>query len=155
MGSTYLPGHFSFRDMKAIQYWFIIESIHFFLGLIGCVFLPDTVMEAYSLFPKVDPDEKAYEMMHVVAMYYLSFVALSVVSIGSFETAFSFAHALVFFYGGLFVYDVYDVMKIGYQTNTGRYGDTAVHVIFGLIALGFVIYYKLTDSGKKKQKKMV
>ncbi len=33
--------------MAGISVWFILETIHFSLGSIGCIFKPDTVIQSY------------------------------------------------------------------------------------------------------------
>jgi hypothetical protein len=139
--------------MMFILIWSITEAIHFTAGFVGCLCLPNTVMKAYTLFPKVAPNQKAYEMIHVVTMYYLAFIVMAVRSaLNEAEAynfppmvldfaAYHFAAMLIAFYGGLFLRDISDIIKIGYTSNPGRYADTAVHVIGGLVAL-YVLFHE-------------
>ena len=137
--------------------WFTIETIHFLLGLGGCLIDPLFVMNAYTLHPKEVPNIRAYEMMRVVAMYYATFVALSYYSTFNPYVRKFFSAALVIFYGGLSVYDLYDIITISYSPNIGRYADTAIHLIFGLIA-GYKYYSAskiLLKDGKDTKTKTV
>jgi len=135
--------------------WFIIETIHFILGLGGCLINPRFVMNAYTLHPEDVPNVRAYEMMRVVAMYYSAFVALSYYSTFNTFVRKYFSITLVIFYSGLSIYDLYDIITIGYSANTGRYADTVIHLVFGLVA-GYKYYVtskKLLKEGKDTKTK--
>jgi hypothetical protein len=124
--------------------WFLIESVHFFLGFVGCLFFPDIVINAYTLFPMVRTREQTYEIIRVMAMFYFSFMLLSMFSFISTDVCeidILFSSTLVIFYYGLFFIDIHNIIKRGYEANKSRYLDTLIHIIFGTINLIYFCYY--------------
>jgi len=95
-------------------------------------------------------------MMRVLAAYYVGFIVLALASVISNEISYGFLSTLIVFYGSLTVYDNIDIATLGYASNSGRYLDTAVHVIFGTVAL-IILSSKVIDviakskSGEKEQ----
>lgn len=121
-----------------VFYWFICEFVHFLCGTVGCFFVPGIVVKAYTLYPNTVTNLQTYEFMHVLASFYLGFCFLTFFSIFNIIVAFNVAYMLFIFYLSLFLQDLYDIFKVGYQSNTVRWTDTSVHVIFGLLNLYFI-----------------
>jgi len=124
-----------------MDYWYVVETIHFFLGFIGCVFFPNVVINSYSLFPTLPTNEKTYEFIHVLAMFYLSFTVMCYGAIYNLVMTTNASLILSVFYGGLMVQDIIDILKIGYKSNPLRYMDTLIHLVFGFMNMYIYSYY--------------
>lgn len=129
--------------MKAIQIWFIFESIHFLLGSIGCIFFPRIVINSYSLMkdPTTDMIKQSTEFIYVMSGFYISFLLSSIISSIYHTYAEFFSICLFSMYFTLFINDIISMYKVGYSNNKNRYIDTAIHVIFGIINLIMFIEY--------------
>jgi len=127
--------------MSRVSVWFILETIHFILGSIGCIFKPDTVIKCYSL--KSNPiSSQAVEMVHVLAAFYVQNSVLCGLSIQNEKLSHYTSLILFIFYYLCVLYDIYDIVFImwnhgenGYPVNYPgyRWFDTFVHVVFGVI----------------------
>lgn len=133
--------------MTRVSVWFIVETVHFMLGSIGCLFKSDTVIQSYSLKPN-PISSQAIEMLHVLSAFYVQntiICGLSIVNEGLSHYA---SLALFCFYYLCLLYDIYDIIFLvrnhgenGYPVNYPgyRWFDTFIHVSFGVI---HTIYFK-------------
>jgi hypothetical protein len=127
--------------MPKVSVWFILETIHFILGSIGCIFKPNIVIQCYSLKPN-PISSQAIEVVHVLAAFYVQNSVLYGLSIQN-EIFSHYASLILFiFYYLCVLYDIYDILFImrnhgenGYPVNYPGYRwlDTFIHVVFGVI----------------------
>lgn len=132
--------------MARVSVWFIVETIHFTLGSIGCLFKPETVIQSYSLRPNPISGQ-AVEMVHVLAAFYVQNTVLCGLSILNENLSHYTSLVLFIFYYLCILYDIYDILLIRWRQNESDYAtnypgyrwfDTFIHIAFGTIN---TIYY--------------
>jgi hypothetical protein len=133
--------HVTLVTMSSVSVWFIIETVHFILGSIGCIFKADTVIQSYSLKPN-PISSQAVEMVHVLAAFYVQNTVICGLSIRNEIFSHYTSLILFIFYYSCLLYDIYDILFImwnrgenGYPLNYPGYRwlDTFIHLIFGVI----------------------
>lgn len=128
---------------KTPGFIFAIESVHFLLGLIGCLFFPATVIGTYTSHPKVQPSPQAFEMVEVLVSFYLVMFLVSVKAC-FFQPIWKFVLTVYFvFYSSLFVRDVYVYSYNHFEQNTmNKYIDSSIHLVGSVISLIYILSYK-------------
>ena len=127
--------------MSRVSIWFILETMHFIFGSIGCIFKPDTVIQCYSLKPN-PVSSQSVEMVHVLAAFYVQNTVLCGLSIQNEKLSHYTSLILFIFYYLCLLYDIYAILflirnhgKNGYPVNYPgyRWFDTFLHIVFGVI----------------------
>jgi hypothetical protein len=127
--------------MSSVSIWFTLETIHFMLGSIGCIFQPNTVIQCYSLKP-APISNQAVEMVHVLAAFYVQNTVLCGLSIQNERLSYYASLVLFIFYYLCLLYDIGDIVFLvrnhgenDYPINYPRYRwfDTFLHIVFGII----------------------
>lgn len=126
--------------MKSLQYWFIIEIIHFILGGIGCLIFPELIFNSYNLIENAD-DRTIIPFVIMLGAFYVEMIFMSFVSYVNIIVASKFSIGLFCFYFLLFLIDVKDFCKVTYKYNKLRWIYAFVNFTFGII--NFVIACEL------------
>ena len=117
--------------------WYIVESIHLFLGIIGCLFYPEIIQETYLLSPLKESDELT-EMTHLLGTFYVLIFVLCLTGCLKWKKETKYqaeirSTAMSSFYGSLFLLDIYRAWNQLDDFNLNHYLDVCIHLVAGLI----------------------
>jgi hypothetical protein len=117
--------------------WFIVETVHFFLGALGCTFFPKIVINSYSI--NRDPiQQQGLELVEVLSSFYIAFTAMGIVAIVNDDFSHWYSMGLFIFYSICMVWDMKTIINLRGKYPGYRILDTSIHVV---MFAGNLIYF--------------